>query len=187
MKRWLVTPQHHQCPEQCLLHDDLSVHLTASPQQYISMDLTPHGSGFDYPSPDCVCLRPSGKSWAANGPAVGMHTVSAPYMEIVHGMPSRTHSWCGMHCPPCVTFRLVAVSLRGPGQSPVLPFACVSSGRCFLSAAAASAPAGVVSAFAESSGWCVGAVLVVAWCAACASAAPSRWRIEVVLGVAGVI
>ena len=27
-------------------------------------------------------------------------------------------------CPPCVTFRRVAVSLRGPGQSPVLPFAC---------------------------------------------------------------
>ena len=26
--------------------------------------------------------------------------------------------------PPCVTFHLVVVSLRGPGQSPVLPFAC---------------------------------------------------------------
>ena len=26
--------------------------------------------------------------------------------------------------PPCVTFRRVAVSLQGPGQSPVLPFAC---------------------------------------------------------------
>ena len=26
--------------------------------------------------------------------------------------------------PPCMTFRLVVVSLRGPGQSPVLPFAC---------------------------------------------------------------
>ena len=37
--------------------------------------------------------------------------------------------------PPCVTFRLVVVSLRGPGQSPVLPFACcvgalLSVGRC---------------------------------------------------------
>ena len=37
--------------------------------------------------------------------------------------------------PPCVTFRLVAVSLRGPGQSPDLPFACcvgslLSVGRC---------------------------------------------------------
>ena len=38
-------------------------------------------------------------------------------------------------CPPCVTFRLVVVSLRGPRQSPVLPFACcagllLSVGRC---------------------------------------------------------
>ena len=36
---------------------------------------------------------------------------------------------------PCVTFRRVVVSLRGPGQSPVLPFACcvgstLSVGRC---------------------------------------------------------
>ena len=37
--------------------------------------------------------------------------------------------------PPCVTFRRVVVSLRGPGRSPVLPFACCvgslrSVGRC---------------------------------------------------------
>ena len=37
--------------------------------------------------------------------------------------------------PPCVTFCRVIVSLRGPGQSPVLPFACcigllLSVGRC---------------------------------------------------------
>ena len=36
---------------------------------------------------------------------------------------------------PCVTFRLLAVSLQGPGQSPLLPFACcvgllLSVGRC---------------------------------------------------------
>ena len=36
---------------------------------------------------------------------------------------------------PCVTFRLVVAPLRGPGQSPVLPFACCvgslrSVGRC---------------------------------------------------------
>ena len=36
---------------------------------------------------------------------------------------------------PCVTFRLVVVSLRGPGRSPVLPSACcvgslLSFGRC---------------------------------------------------------
>ena len=53
----------------------------------------------------------------------------------------------------------------------------VASGRCFLSAAAAGALAGVVSAFAEPSSWCVGAVLNVAWCAVCASAAPNNWRI----------
>ena len=44
------------------------------------------------------------------------------------------------HClvpppPPCATFRPVVVSLRGPGQSPVRPFACcvgslLSVGRC---------------------------------------------------------
>ena len=37
--------------------------------------------------------------------------------------------------PPCVTFRQVVVPLQGPGQSPVLPFACCvgslrSVGRC---------------------------------------------------------
>ena len=44
-------------------------------------------------------------------------------------------SGSGTPPPPCVTFRLVVVSLRGPGQSPVLPFACCvgslrSGGRC---------------------------------------------------------
>ena len=42
--------------------------------------------------------------------------------------------------PPCVTFCRVAVSLRGPGQSPVLPFVCCvgslpsdgRGGRCSL-------------------------------------------------------
>ena len=63
----------------------------------------------------------------------------------------------------------------------------VASGRCFLSAAAAGAPAGVVSAFAEPSGWCVGAVLNVAGCAVCASAALSSWRIGAVLVVARVV
>ena len=37
--------------------------------------------------------------------------------------------------PPCVTFRLVVAPLRGPGRSPILPFACcvgllLSVGRC---------------------------------------------------------
>ena len=55
--------------------------------------------------------------------------------------------------PPCVTFRLVVVPLRGPGQSPVLPFACCV-GLLLSSAAAAGALAGIVSAFAEPSIWC---------------------------------
>ena len=63
----------------------------------------------------------------------------------------------------------------------------VALGRCFLSAAAAGALAGVVSAFAEPSSWCVGAVLNVALCAVCASAAPNSWHIEDVLVVARVV
>ena len=63
-----------------------------------------------------------------------------------------------------------------------------ASGCCFLSAAAAAgAPAGVVSAFMEPSGWCAGAVLDVAVCAVCVSAAPSSWRTGVVLLVVGVV
>ena len=61
----------------------------------------------------------------------------------------------------------------------------VASGRCVLSAAAAGAPAGVVSAFAEPRGWCAGAVLDVAGCAVCASAEPSSWCAGAVLDVAG--
>ena len=41
-----------------------------------------------------------------------------------------------------------------------------------LSPVAAGAPAGVVSALPEPSGWRTGAVLDVAWCAVCASVAP---------------
>ena len=39
----------------------------------------------------------------------------------------------------------------------------------------------------EPRGWCAGAVLDVAGCAVCASAAPSSWRIGVVVVVAGVV
>ena len=44
------------------------------------------------------------------------------------GPPSTT----GLHGAPCVTFRRGAVSLRGPGQSPVLPFACCVGSLCFV-------------------------------------------------------
>ena len=46
--------------------------------------------------------------------------------------------------PPYVTFRPIAVSLRAPGQSPVLPFACCVGSLRFV----------VVPAFAVPSGWC---------------------------------
>ena len=42
-----------------------------------------------------------------------------------------------------MTFRQVVVSLRGPGEPPVLPFACCV-GHCVLLAAVACVPAGVV-------------------------------------------
>ena len=38
--------------------------------------------------------------------------------------PQQTTGLASAPPPPCVTFRPVVVSLRGPGQSPVLPFAC---------------------------------------------------------------
>ena len=59
--------------------------------------------------------------------------------------------------PPRVTFRRVAVPLRGLDGHPFVP-PHVASGRCVLSAAAAGAPAGVVAAFAAPSRWCTGAV-----------------------------
>ena len=53
----------------------------------------------------------------------------------------RANKQCRMHYPPppCVRLHRVAVSLRGPGRSPVLPFACCVEtlhfvgrcGRCF--------------------------------------------------------
>ena len=102
--------------------------------------------------------------------------------------PPQNPSWYALilsefcqHMPtrpaPCVTFRPVVVPLRGLDSHPFFP-SHVALGCCFLSAAAAGALAGVVSAFTEPSSWCVGAVLNVAWCAVCASAVPNSWRIE---------
>ena len=71
------------------------------------------------------------------------------------------------------------------------PWTVTRSSLCMLRRVAAFCrplrPVLLVSAFAEPSSWCAGAVLDVAWCAVCASAAPSSWRIEVVLVVAGVV
>ena len=105
-----------------------------------------------------------------------------------------TPLFAGLRCgavagadPPC-DIPSSYCSLMGPWTVTCSSmYACmhVASGCCFLSAAAAGALAGVVSAFAEPSSWCVGAVLNVAWCAVCASAAPNNWCIEDVLVVAG--
>ena len=61
---------------------------------------------------------------------------------------------------PCVTFRRLLFFYGALDSHPFCPSHVAS--RCFLSAVAAGAPAGVVSAFAEPRGWCAGAVLDVA-------------------------
>ena len=76
--------------------------------------------------------------------------------------------WLSPCAPPCSVWLLL---LYGALDSHPFFSSHVASGRCFLSAAAAGALAGVVSAFAEPSSWCVGAVLNVAWCAICVSGA----------------
>ena len=88
--------------------------------------------------------------------------------------------------PPPVRHYVGLLFLYGALDSHPFFHSHVALGRCVLSAAAAGAPAGVVSAFAEPSGRCAGAGLDVAD-AVCASAAPSSWRTAVVLVVAGVV
>ena len=56
---------------------------------------------------------------------------------------------------PCGIFRRVAVSSRGPGQSPLLPSRAASD-QCVLTAAAAGVPCGVLSALVGPSGWRTG-------------------------------
>ena len=72
--------------------------------------------------------------------------------------------WHGLGVTPCVT-SVGLLSLYGALDSHPVSSSHVASGRCVMSAAAAGAPAGVVSAFAEPSGWRAGAVLDVAGCA----------------------
>ena len=59
----------------------------------------------------------------------------APWMATVQDPPTTAALRCRPPGAPCVTFRRVVVPLRGPGQSPGLPFACcvgslLSVGRC---------------------------------------------------------
>ena len=91
-----------------------------------------------------------------------------------HGAPTRTFPPFPVRAAAPPTRHSVGLLLLyGALDSHPFSPSHVASGRCVLSAAAAGTPAGVVSAFAEPSGWCAGAVLDVAGCAVCASAAPS--------------
>ena len=90
----------------------------------------------------------------------------------------RHHKFRRFLNPPPPTHSVGSLFLSGALDSPPFFPSHAASGRCVLSAAAVGALAGVVSAFAEPSRWCAGAVLDVAGCAVCASAAPSSWRIE---------
>ena len=70
--------------------------------------------------------------WASDCHFTGGSVTGAPFPE---PPPPAWVRGLGRPPPPCVTFRRVVVSLRGPGQSPVLPFTCCvgalrSVGRC---------------------------------------------------------
>ena len=82
-------------------------------------------------APHMKGLPPALRQHAAaerQGPPATAHGATAGY----RGAGTQMHS---VHCgrgvgmepvplPPCVTFRRVVAPSRGPGQSPVLPFAC---------------------------------------------------------------
>ena len=128
-----------------------------------------------------------GGEGGGSSPALGMpklqrlhHTADAPKVRkgetsppfFTTKFPPKTIPPTKPPPPPCVTFRRVVLFLYGALDShPFVP-SHVASGRCVLSAAAAGAPAGVISAFAEPSGWCAGAVLDAAGCALRASVPP---------------
>ena len=103
----------------------------------------------------------------------------APLAPRIQPFPLKppTHHFEKAGTPRCVTIRRVVT--RALDSHPLFP-SRAASGRCVLSAAVAGAPAGVVSAFAEPSRWCAGAVLVAAG-AVCALAVPSDWRTDVAL------
>ena len=81
-------------------------------------------------------------------------------------------------CPPYVTFRWFAVSLRGSRQSPVLPFACCV-GWLRFAGCAACVPAGVVFMLAAPSSWRT-AVVRIATGVVSRSLLPTALRVLVV-------
>ena len=130
-------------------------------------ETTAQGSDPDAPVPELPPRETGGTLASGQGGGVGTRPDG--------GGGTDNQAWIGMFfghwcppppppvppfLPPCVTFRPAAVPLRGPGQSPVLPFACCvgslrSVGRC-----------------GRCSGWCRfrvrGAPSLVCWgCAGC--------------------
>ena len=133
----------------------------------------------------CACVTAPGSSRACpTCYALTAHAVRRRGLQLVRDTTRQRLSRAPPP-PPCVTFRRLLFLDGALDSHPFFP-SPVAPDRCILSAAAAGAPAGVVSAFAEPNGWCAGAVLVVAG-AVCALAVPSSWRTEVVLVAAGVV
>ena len=76
------------------------------------------------------CANTQGCWWTALSNNVSLLGVPSSGTVCLPGLPL-----CPCRFTPCVTFRLVVAPLRGPGRSPVLPFACcvgslLSVGRC---------------------------------------------------------
>ena len=140
-------------------HNHYHIHIQTHPPPSAPSPHPPH-RGHTEPH-DTRCTRPSHTTTHADGPGgVALRGTGAT----AHGVV-------------VVVVKHCTASYGALDSHPFVP-SHVASGRCVLSAAAAGAPAGAISAFAEPSSWRVGAVLNVAGCAVCASAAPNNWRIE---------
>ena len=91
------------------------------------------GGGGSAGASACARLRPypsAPRPWTRP-----LRCAMAPKKGRTKRAPEAPGSVFGRSPPPCVTFRLVVAPLRGPGRSPVLPFACcvgslLSVGRC---------------------------------------------------------
>ena len=92
------------------------------------------------PDVGVLCVDCAARSWASGGrrlPRGGglAKAVGGGKSPTAHCPPPPPPRYRGLVPTPCVTFRLVVAPLRGPGRSPVLPFACcigllLSVGRC---------------------------------------------------------
>ena len=105
-----------------------------------SMDRGLGGAGSRQCSADVSCWPGTSYADRARGSAAGSLQVCSeiawpwPVLLCIAAAGCNGES-CRRGKPPCVTFRLVVAPLRGPGRSPVLPFACcvgslLSVGRC---------------------------------------------------------